>query len=735
MYFCAVPTRKHHAVLPRGIGASLLLSLALGPGLALNAQTPTGTLLVTVRVDSVPLRGAFVRSGRTGGVSDATGVARLELAAGLTRVVVSHPGYQPWSFEITIVPEAQQRVAADLTPAPPNPHGLVAESARSDRSLEDEPTPVSVVTGQTLGHLAQIHPASLAALLEGLPGVRAQTLSGPLGATRYRIRGLRGQYADLRVDGLPLFGGALNSFRLPQLAPLDLERAEVLPGAASALYGSSALSGLVNLVSRRADRDTARLALNQSSEKGGGAVFWGARRFGPTSGATLMAEVQQQRLVDADDDQWAEFPRVIRVSARPRLFLDRPNGDALMVTLGAMSEDRTGGFLLSNTDPDPYREELRTRRFDGGLRATRRTSHTGRVDLRLSAMTQSTAHRFDDLRERDRRSTLFAEAAWTDRLGGAVVLAGAAWQRDAFSSTDVPGFDYTYSVPGVFGQVSLAAGRGLTALVAGRCDAHNVFGLFCTPRASLLVHPDAAVRARVTVAGGYYAPGLVPDDAEVFGLRALVPVAVNFERGQTTSLDLDWTHGRLSAVASVSFSRVTRPVRLIPLPGDTGRRLRAINVDEPTRVAAADLHLAYRADPIVVAVFYGYLHGTEGIPGGTGRRESDLTPRHRLGSSLMWQGAAIGPWFEVRASYTGPQFVWDNPYRTRTPGYGVVDAVASQPMGRARLYLSGQNLFDIKQRSYEPLLLPEPAAGGRRTTTPWMPLQGRVIRFGAVLEW
>lgn len=717
--------------------AALLAALACwGAPVEAPAQAaPTGTLLVMVHADSVPVRGAFVRSGRIGAASDTAGVARLELPGGLTRVIVSHPGFRPWTFEITIVPDAPQRVRADLVPAPTNPHGLPVATARSERALDEEPAPVRVVSGRTLAQLSQIHPASLAALLQSVPGVRAQTLGGPLAPLGYRIRGLRGHYADLRVDGLPLYGGPLGSFRLQQLSAFDLERAEVLPGVASALYGPSALSGLVQLVSRRPHRDTAQLAVNQSSEKGGGAMFWGARRFSVTTGGTLAAEFHQQRLVDADDDQWAEFPRAIRATVRPRLFVARPNGDALMATASAMSEERTGGFLLSNTDDDPYREELRTRGVDAGVHARRLTSHTGQVDVRFAAMAQSVAHRFDDRLERDRRSTLFAEATWSELVGGVAVVVGGAWQRDAFASRDVAGFDYTYSVPSLFGQVTFAPLRQVTASLSGRCDVHNVFGTFCTPRGSLLLRPDPSLRARLTLAGGYYAPSLVPDEAVEYGLRALVPVAVNFERGQTALVDVEWSRGRVTVAGTVGFNRVTRPVRLIPLPGDPQGRLRAINVDEPTRVAGGDVQVTYRAEPLLVTGFYGYLNGTEGIPDSTGRRELDLTPRHRLGASLMWQGPAAGPWFEVRAAYTGAQAVWDNPFRTRTPGYTIADALVSQPMGRARLYLSGQNLFDVKQRNYEPILLPTPGVAGRRTTTPWMPLQGRVIRFGAVVDW
>ena len=55
--------------------------------------------------------------------------------------------------------------------------------------------------------------------------------------------------------------------------------------------------------------------------------------------------------------------------------------------------------------------------------------------------------------------------------------------------------------------------------------------------------------------------------------------------------------------------------------------------------------------------------------------------------------------------------------------------------GRARIYLSAENIFDRKLRSFEPVVLTAVAAAGRRMTSPWMPLRGREISLGALVDW
>ena len=100
-------------------------------------------------------------------------------------------------------------------------------------------------------------PGSVAMLLGETTGLRVQTTAPSLGAANVRIQGLRGRYAQLLADGLPLYGAGGDSFSLLQVPPLDLGQVEVIKGAASALYGPAALGGVINLVSRRPRRSRA----------------------------------------------------------------------------------------------------------------------------------------------------------------------------------------------------------------------------------------------------------------------------------------------------------------------------------------------------------------------------------------------------------------------------------------------------------------------------------------------
>src|SRR3954462_1317762 len=91
--------------------------------------------------------------------------------------------------------------------------------------------------------------------IPSMGGMRVQTTSPSLGAASVRVQGMLGRYTSFLSDGLPLFGQQGAGLGLLQIPPIDLGQVEVIKGNASALYGSTAMEGVVNLVSRRPEQE------------------------------------------------------------------------------------------------------------------------------------------------------------------------------------------------------------------------------------------------------------------------------------------------------------------------------------------------------------------------------------------------------------------------------------------------------------------------------------------------
>ena len=155
---------------------------------------------------------------------------------------------------------------------------------------------MEVVDREEIEEKALMTPGSVAMLLGETTGLRVQTTAPTTGAANVRIQGLRGRYSLLLSDGLPLYGVEGGSLNLLQVPPLDLGQVEIIKGAASALYGPSALGGVVNLVSRRPTERQREGLLNLSTQEAADATLWLAEPgHGEWSGACSPASTGGDR--------------------------------------------------------------------------------------------------------------------------------------------------------------------------------------------------------------------------------------------------------------------------------------------------------------------------------------------------------------------------------------------------------------------------------------------------------
>ena len=330
---------------------------------------------------------------------------------------------------------------------------VTVSATRTDRRLQDEPLRVEVIDREEIEEKALMTPGSVAMLLGETTGLRVQTVAPSLGAANVRIQGLRGRYAQLLADGLPLYGAGGDSLNLLQVPPLDLGQVEVIKGAASALYGPAALGGIINLVSRRPQEAETEALVNVTSQAGLDGTFWTASA--PVDGRswTLLSGFHGQRRQDLDDDGWSDLPAFARAVVRPRFRLESDTGAALFVTGGAIVEQRDGGTEPGALAPDgaPFAQDLDTFRADAG--AVGRWVSGRRLFAARGAYSRNGQRRtFGDVVERGARHTAFGEATMTMPAGRHTLVVGAALQQDRFDSRDLPRFDYVFTVPAVFAQ-------------------------------------------------------------------------------------------------------------------------------------------------------------------------------------------------------------------------------------------------------------------------------------------
>ncbi|MET0554974.1 MAG: TonB-dependent receptor [Vicinamibacteria bacterium] len=232
------------------IRSAFLLSLLLATSVFAQEGSLTGTVRTS---DGVPLPQILLTlSGPSGPRTVVTGpegrYRAAALAAGAYVVSAEAPGLVAAGPREATVGTGETRLDLSLAPAAVREHVLVS-ATRSEAAASTLGNAVSVLDRERIDERAA---SSALTLLQDLPGL-ATARTGALGAQgSVFVRGGESRFARILVDGVPVNqpGGA---YDFGSTLPLEYERVEVVRGAASSLYGTDAMAGVVHFVTRRGD--------------------------------------------------------------------------------------------------------------------------------------------------------------------------------------------------------------------------------------------------------------------------------------------------------------------------------------------------------------------------------------------------------------------------------------------------------------------------------------------------
>ena len=708
---------------------SFLLALSVFvflPVTPMAAQSATGTIHVLVRAAEKPIAEAEVIMAGITYRTDASGSVSMTTAAGSVVVTVVKAGFAPTTAAVTVTPGRVQEVIVELQPQPTVEETVtVVASTRTDKRLEDQPMRVEVLTREEIEEKMLMTPGDIVMMLNEMGGMRVQATSPSLGAASVRIQGMRGRYTRVLSDGLPLFGD-VGGLGLLQIPPMDLGQVEVIKGVASALYGAGAMGGVINLLSRRPAAEPAQeFLLNRSTRGATDAVTFLSAPFSRGWSASLLGGGHWQQTTDVNEDAWADLPGYSRGVVRPRLFWDGGNGRTFFATTGFTYEDRDGGTIDGQVLPatgQPYLEALETRRYDVGVVSQFLARGRYVVSARAAFARQSHDHQFGEILERDRHDTAFGELALRGTVGRQTWVTGFAIERDAYTARDVPQYDYTFTVPGVFVQHDINVTPALSVSSSGRLDVHSEYGTFFSPRVSALARAGGWT-SRLSVGTGFFGPTPITEETEAAGLTRLkVQQPLEAERGLSASFDVSRAAGPLSYTAILFASRIDDPIHVERSPSYVLSTL-----PDPTTNVGLELLGTLRHAPFSVTATYTYVRARETVD--AVEENVPLTPRHSAGVVGMWEKEDVGR-VGVEWYYTGRQSLEENPYRAVSEPYVILGLLAEKQFGRVRLFVNGENLTGVRQTRWDPLLRPTRAADGRWTVDAWAPLEGRNINGG-----
>jgi vitamin B12 transporter len=139
-------------------------------------------------------------------------------------------------------------VAAEV-PAPED--NIIVTATRSAIPLQNAIVPVTVITRQDI---EQSLASDLAELLRFEAGIDIGRNGGPGQTTSVFLRGTESNHTLVLIDGVRINPGTVGGAAVQYIAPETVERIEIVKGARSALFGTDAIGGVVNIITRRNER-------------------------------------------------------------------------------------------------------------------------------------------------------------------------------------------------------------------------------------------------------------------------------------------------------------------------------------------------------------------------------------------------------------------------------------------------------------------------------------------------
>lgn len=685
----------------------------------IEARSPAGP----VEGARVTINGIAMKTGRDG-------IAVGSILPGVVEVTVQKEGFLPGKTSLNVDEARVWALVLELQPREKLEQQVTVYASRTDQRLEDTPLRVEVLQAEEIEEKTMMTPGDIVMMLNETGGVRVQTTSPALGAASLRIQGMQGRYTRFLGDGLPLFGQQGGGLSLLQIPPMDLGQVELIKGVSSALYGAGAMGGVVNLISRRPQTEPIYDFLFNRSTLGAtdGTLFL-ASQLSRRWGVSLLGAGDLQELRDLDKDGWADLAQYQRGVVRPRLFWNGGEGRSGFLTGGVTYENRAGGTMpgsvLAATGA-PYSETIDTRRYDAGGSVQFLVRNRYVLTARASASSQNHTHQFGEIQERDRHETLFAEVTARGATGRNTWVAGAATEQDKYVPRDVSRFAYAYTTPGIFVQDDVTLKPWLSLSASARADFNSRYGTFFSPRLSGLLRFKGWT-SRLSAGQGFFAPTPLTEETEAAGLfRLAIPKPLLAERGRSASFDLSRSLGPVSTTVTLFGSSVRNPVYV-----ERATRYELRNLAEPTKNAGMELLTTLRKAPFSATASYTYVRSREFVAGQ--RDDVPLTPRHSFGLVGMWEKESVGR-VGVECYYTGLQRLEQNPYRNESKPYVMAGFLGERKVGRFRLFVNAENLGNVRQTRWDPLVRPARAVDGRWTVDAWAPLDGRVFNGGIRLR-
>lgn len=341
---------------------NILLAIVILPFCSLFAQTGTITGKVLSEGEAIPWATIQLKGTQIGSTTDEMGRFILNAPYGTYTVLCKSVGYKSFSKEVTISNIKTITMNFELKEDVMGLEQVVVTGTKTEKRRTDSPVIVNLINSKTLDNVVASN------LSEGLrfqPGLRVETDCQTCNYTQLRINGLQGGYSQILINGRPIFSPLTGLYGMEQIPTNMIERIEIVRGGVSALYGSSAIGGTVNVITKiPRQNDYAMTYTYQNMGNGaddhqlvGNATVVNTSR---NAGATFFVSKRDRDTYDNNGDNYSELPQLNNNSFGANFFYLPKENQKLEASISSINEYRYGGEMVDKPAHLAKQSEERT---------------------------------------------------------------------------------------------------------------------------------------------------------------------------------------------------------------------------------------------------------------------------------------------------------------------------------------------------------------------------------------
>jgi outer membrane receptor for ferrienterochelin and colicins len=329
----------------RFISKLVVLLICINP-LIVNAQILQGK--ITSEGVEVPFATIILKDSGVWVSSNEDGLYKFEkLKMGYHQIIASSLGMIKKKLDIDIK-EGLNVIDIDLKPSIYNLDQVVVTGTKTFKRRTQSPVIVNVIDSR---QLENVQACNLAEGLKFQPGLRVETDCQTCNFTQLRMNGLTGGYSQILINGRAIFSPLTGLYGMEQIPANMIDIIEVVRGGGSSLYGSSAIGGIVNVITKIPTINNYSLGYDFSIINGdtqdkvisGNATVISGNK---NSGATFFVNNRNRGWYDHNGDNFSELPSLRDNTFGATLFLLPSKNQKLEANLGSIHEYRYGGEMI-----------------------------------------------------------------------------------------------------------------------------------------------------------------------------------------------------------------------------------------------------------------------------------------------------------------------------------------------------------------------------------------------------